>query len=46
LPRRVLTEALLRAVHGLSARVLDHPEQPGQSWVLFRVPSRGAADSA
>ena len=37
-PRRVLTEPHLHAVYGLAARVLDHPEQPGQPWVLFRAP--------
>ena len=36
-PGRVLTEANLHAVYGLEARVLDHPEQPGQPWVLFRA---------
>lgn len=45
-PRRVLTEAHLHAVYGLSARVLDHPEQPGQPWVLFRAPPQGTADPA
>jgi len=43
-PRRVLTEAHLHAVYGLAARVLDHPEQPGQPWVLFRAPPQGATD--
>lgn len=42
-PRRVLTEAHLQTVYGLSARVLDHPEQPGQPWVLFRAPPQGAS---
>jgi len=36
-PGRVLTEANLHAVYGLEACVLDHPEQPGQPWVLFRA---------
>lgn len=37
-PRQVLTEANLHAAYDLPTRVLDHPEQPGQPWVLFRAP--------
>lgn len=42
-PRQVLTEAHLHAAYGLAARVLDHPEQPEQPWVLFHAPTQGSA---
>ncbi len=34
-PAGVLTPANLQAVYGLPARVMDHPEAPGQPLVLF-----------
>jgi len=37
-PASVLTAAHLRAVYGLDAHVLEHPEQPGQPLVLFCAP--------
>ncbi|WP_432417480.1 heme ABC transporter ATP-binding protein [Comamonas flocculans] len=35
-PREVLSVANLQAVYDLTARVLDHPDRPGQPWVLFQ----------
>ena len=38
-PQRVLTAAHLQAVYGLPARVMDHPDRPGQPLVLFAPPA-------
>jgi iron complex transport system ATP-binding protein len=39
IPQRALTMPHLQTVYGLRARVMDHPDRPGQPLVLFMPPA-------